>query len=61
MRDLTKAELGHVYGAGGKGRSSCAPPPCRVGSRSKGSKSKGSKSKCGKGSKSKSRSKGRCY
>jgi hypothetical protein len=58
MRDLTTAEIGHVYGAGGKGRSSCNPDPCK-GSRSKGSKSKGS---CSRGSKSKgSRSKGRCY
>lgn len=60
MRDLHIDEIGHVYGAGGKG--SCRPRSCNpCGSRGRGSRSKGrgSRSK-GHGSKSKGRSKGRC-
>lgn len=57
MRDLSREELGFVYGAGGKSRKSCKPSHGGgKGSRSKGSHGKGSRSK---GSRSKgSRSKG---
>ena len=55
MRDLSTDELGHVYGAGGRG---CSPQPPSCGG--KGSKSKHSKSKHSKSKKSKSKkSKGR--
>ncbi len=50
MRDLSTDELGHVYGAGGRGRN-CSPQPPRCG----GSKSKKSKSKKSKSKKSKSK------
>ena len=58
MRDLSTDELGHVYGAGGRG---CSPQPPRCGG--KGSKSKKSKSKKSKSKKSKSKkhSKSRRY
>ncbi len=56
MRDLSVEELGHVYGAGGRGCSPCPPSKPRGGSKGKSkSKSKG-KSK-GKG-RSGSRGKG---
>ena len=51
MRDLSSAELGFVYGAGGKSKS-CKPRKykCKGGSgsgkHSKGSRSRGSKGKC---------------
>ena len=38
MRDLSTDELGHVYGAGGRGCSP-QPPSCSKGSKSKKSKS----------------------
>ena len=63
MRDLSKEEIGNVYGAGGHGRSGSCYDPCK-GSRSRGSRSKGSHSRGSKshGSRGKgSRSKGRCY
>lgn len=51
MRDLTTIELGHVYGAGGKGCSPCAPSkPPKGGSKGR-SKGKG-------GSKGRSKAKG---
>jgi hypothetical protein len=57
MRDLSTDELGHVYGAGGRGRHCSPRPPSCGGSKSRKSKSKKSKSK-----KSKSkRSRGRRY
>ena len=58
MRDLNPSELGHVYGAGGRG--SRRPRSCNpCGSRGRGSRSrKHSKSKSRKHSKSRSR--GRC-
>jgi len=60
MRDLNASELGHVYGAGGKG--SCRPRkshnPCRGGGRGSGSRGRGSGSG-GRGSGSRGR-KNRC-
>lgn len=50
MRDLSTDELGHVYGAGGRG---CSPRPPSCGG--KGSKSKKSKSKKSKSKKSRGR------
>lgn len=50
MRDLSTDELGHVYGAGGRG---CSPQPPSCGS--KHSKSKHSKSKKSKSKKSRGR------
>lgn len=44
MRDLSKQELGFVYGAGGTSKKCYSKPKCK-GSRSKGSRSKGSRSK----------------
>lgn len=56
MRDLSTNELGHVYGAGGRG---CSPrPPSCGGKGSKSKKSKSKKSKCKK-SKSKKHSRSR--
>ena len=53
MRDLTTEELGHVYGAGGKG---CDPQPCH-------GKDKKRHNNCGSSSrgKSRSKSKNKCY
>jgi hypothetical protein len=53
MRDLSREELGFVYGAGGTSKNSCKPShgggkgsrSKGKGSRSKGSRSKGSRSK----------------
>ena len=55
MRDLSTDELGHVYGAGGRGRGCSPQPPSCHGSKSKKSKSKKSKSKRSKSKPSKSR------
>ena len=55
MRDLRSDELGHVYGAGGRG--SCRPRPrsCNpCGTRGRGSRSKG------RGSGSRSKGRNRC-
>ena len=51
MRDLSTDELGHIYGAGGRG---CSPRPPSCGG-GKGSKSKKSGSKKSKSKKSKSK------
>lgn len=61
MRDLETEELGHVYGAGGRGSYRAECKPCAgSGSKSRGRGSKGGKSRS-KGGKSRSRgSKGRC-
>jgi hypothetical protein len=40
MRDLSTDELGHVYGAGGRGRGCSPQPPSCHGSKSKKSKSR---------------------
>jgi hypothetical protein len=53
MRDLSTDELGHVYGAGGRGCSP-RPPSCGGG----GSKSRHSKSKHSKKNSKKSRGRG---
>jgi hypothetical protein len=55
MRDLHPAELGFVYGAGGKSRS-CKPRKMKCKGGSSGSRGRGSKSRSrGKHSRSKSR------
>ena len=58
MRDLSREELGFVYGAGGKSRKSCKPHGGGKGSHSKGSRSKGSRSKGSRSKGSKSKGKG---
>lgn len=59
MRDLSIEELGHVYGAGGRGCSPCPPSTPRGGSKGK---SKGKSKSKGKGKrKGRSGSRGKGY